>query len=237
VARRLKRAPQYTAYNIHGKYSGSTLQKRFGTWNNVGRAFEAFASGKDEWADVLALCAEALAVGGAKFGTRARPSRRSRKSRRLHAAKAAGVSPAGFELAPTGIRQGIFHKHCAAAPVPRLEDRPVCGNPLDLPAMRNAPRNEMGVVLLFGMLAERLGFYVESARTGFPDCEAKRRLGPGEWQTVRIEFEYESRNFRDHGHAPDGCDLIICWVHNWEECQLEVLALRDFIAQFQTAVG
>jgi len=47
---------------------------------------------------------------------------------------------------------------------------------------------------------------VEALRGAFPDCEARRRVGPGIWQTVRIEFEYESRNFRDHGHAAEGCD-------------------------------
>jgi hypothetical protein len=47
----------------------------------------------------------------------------------------------------------------------------------------------------------------------------------------RIEFEYESRNFREHGHPPDGCDMIICWIHNWPECpaNLEVIALKDEI--------
>jgi hypothetical protein len=110
----------------------------------------------------------------------------------------------------------------------RREGRATCGNPLDLPGMRNAPTNEMGVVMLFAMLAERLGFYIEAARKEFPDCEAKRRVGPDEWQTVRIEFEYESRNFHLHEHPPEGCDVIVCWRHNWEECphDLEVIELR-----------
>ena len=108
---------------------------------------------------------------------------------------------------------------------------------MEFAGMRNAPINEAGVVLLFGMLAERLGFYVESARAAFPDCEAKRRLGPGEWQTVRIEFEYESRNFRVHRHDVEGCDLIVCWVHNWAECpaQLEVIALGEEVARLAEA--
>jgi hypothetical protein len=68
---------------------------------------------------------------------------------------------------------------------------------------------------------------------------AKRRVGrysidsvrAEEWQNVRIEFEYESRNFRDHGHEAEECDLIVCWVHNWAECpaDLEVIALKDEI--------
>jgi hypothetical protein len=48
---------------------------------------------------------------------------------------------------------------------------------------------------------------------------------------VRIEFEFESRNFRDHGHDVDGCDVIVCWRHNWTECpaHLEVLELQSVI--------
>jgi hypothetical protein len=61
--------------------------------------------------------------------------------------------------------------------------------------------------------------------------EAKRQIGPNNWQRVRIEFEFESRNFRDHGHAYDGCDVIVCWRHNWAECPegLEVVELASII--------
>jgi hypothetical protein len=31
----------------------------------------------------------------------------------------------------------------------------------------------MGVVLLFGRVAEQLGFIVEAVQAAFPDCEAK----------------------------------------------------------------
>jgi hypothetical protein len=97
--------------------------------------------------------------------------------------------------------------------------------------MRHEPVNEQGVVLLFGMLAERLGYVVEAAQKGFPDCEAKRQISPQRWERVRIEFEFESRNFRDHGHPADGCDVIVCWRHNWRECpaHLEVVELSSAI--------
>lgn len=60
----------------------------------------------------------------------------------------------------------------------------------------------------------------------FPDCEAKRLIAPNVWQAVRIEFEYVSKNFALHGHEPAGCDLIVCWEHNWPECPMETLALK-----------
>jgi len=93
--------------------------------------------------------------------------------------------------------------------------------------MRHAPVNEQGVVLLFGMLADELGYIVEAVQNAFPDCEAKRRISPTRWQRVRIEFEFESKNFRDHGYPTHDCDVNVCWRHNWEECppQIEVVEL------------
>ena len=113
----------------------------------------------------------------------------------------------------------------------RRHDRVSFGAPLDVPGLRNEPVNEGGVIFVFGLLAERLGFHVEAVRAAFPDCIAKRRVGTTEWQNVRIEFEYESRNFRDHRHDPEGCDVIVCWTHNWPDCpkDLEVIALSEEI--------
>ena len=112
-----------------------------------------------------------------------------------------------------------------------LKDRGTYGNPMDFHGLRHEPVNEQGVVLLFGILAKQLGYLVEAVQTGFPDCEAKRQSGPERWQRVQIEFEFESRNFRDHGHPSTGCDIIVCWRHNWDECpgQIEILELSNVI--------
>src|SRR5262249_28910118 len=112
-----------------------------------------------------------------------------------------------------------------------LKDRASYGNPMSFGGLRREPVDEQGVVLLFGMLAKELGYVVEAVQKGFPDCEAMRQIGPGRWQRVRIEFEYESRNFRDHGHPLNGCDVIVCWHHNWDACpkQIEVVELSSVI--------
>lgn len=96
-------------------------------------------------------------------------------------------------------------------------------------AMAHAPVNEQGVVLLFGMVAAELGYIVETVRIAFPDCLAKRQVNGGRWQRVRVEFEYRSRSFRDHGHDAAGCDVIVCWRHDWPDCPLEVLELSNAI--------
>ncbi|HEY2914528.1 MAG TPA: hypothetical protein VGK21_14290 [Candidatus Angelobacter sp.] len=102
------------------------------------------------------------------------------------------------------------------------KDRPVMGDPFDRSPMTNAPVNELGVMVLFGMVAARLGLQVESVQGRFPDCVAKRQVAPGKWQHLRIEFEYESKNFKLHGHDPKGCDMIVCWKHNWKDCPAEI---------------
>lgn len=112
------------------------------------------------------------------------------------------------------------------------KDRPVMGEPFDRSPMTNAPVNELGVMVLFGMVAgPLLGLQVESVQGKFPDCVAKRQVAPGKWQNLRIEFEYESKNFKLHGHDPKGCDMIVCWRHNWKECpaEIEVVELSRLI--------
>jgi hypothetical protein len=111
------------------------------------------------------------------------------------------------------------------------KDRPTYGNPTNFHALRHEPVNEQGVVLLFGMLAKELGFLVEAVQKGFPDCEAKRQIGPERWQRVSIEFEFESRNYRDHHHPLHGCDVIVCWHHNWDDCpkHIEVVELSSVV--------
>ena len=112
-----------------------------------------------------------------------------------------------------------------------LKDRATYGGPTHFRGLRQEPVNEQGVVLLFGMLAKQLGYVIEAVQTGFPDCEAMRQVTPERWQRVQIEFEFESRNFRDHGHPARGCDVIVCWRHNWDECpeDVEVVELSSVI--------
>jgi hypothetical protein len=110
-------------------------------------------------------------------------------------------------------------------------NRPVYGLLLNLPELVHEPLNEQGVIFAFGAVARQLGFAVLRFQTGFPDCEALREVVRGQLQRVRIEFEYESRNFLRHRHRVDGCDIIVCWVHNWKECpkDIEVIELRKVL--------
>jgi hypothetical protein len=139
------------------------------------------------------------------------------------------------ELAPSGF-PWIVSPWITAACFPRrpLPDRPMLGAPTRPCGLAYEPVNEMGVLALFCMLSRQLGFVIESVQAAFPDCEAKMEVEPGRWQHFRIEFEYESRNFRDHRHDAEKCDLIVCWRHNWKDCppNLQVLELSKVMGNF-----
>jgi hypothetical protein len=89
-----------------------------------------------------------------------------------------------------------------------------------------APTNEQGVLFLFGAMAERLGFAILKVRREYPDCEAFRVLHGDRVELLKVELEYESRNFLKHLHNAKKCDLIVCWRHNWPECPLPVIELK-----------
>jgi hypothetical protein len=135
------------------------------------------------------------------------------------------------DVAPKVVAPKIVAPKISAACFPRrvLNDRPLLGAPSRMPGLAYEPVNEMGVMVLFSMICRELGFVIESVQAGFPDCEAKIEVEPGRWQHYRIEFEYESRNFKDHRHDPEKCDLIVCWRHNWKDCppNLQVLELSQ----------
>lgn len=132
-------------------------------------------------------------------------------------------------------RHEIIPPPVAVASTPRTEwakgDGLVFGAPINFRGLRHAPINEQGVVYLFGMVSAELGLIVEAVQSAYPDCEAKRCVDSknNRWQRVRIEFEFYSSNFKDHGHDCSCCDLIICWEHDWKDCPIEVIELRSVI--------
>jgi len=104
------------------------------------------------------------------------------------------------------------------------------GDIVNIPGLLHAPVNELGVVYLFALASKRLGFVLEAIQASFPDAVAKRKLpGQNTYEQVRIEFEFKSSSFRSHGHDPKGCDLIVCWEHDWKESPVPVLELRRMI--------
>lgn len=110
------------------------------------------------------------------------------------------------------------------------------GEPIDFRGLRHAPINEQGVVFLFGMICRELGYSVEAIQQGFPDCEAKYLCDQKKnlWAKASIEFEYKASSFQTHGHDPDNCDVIVCWINDWPNCPLEVIELKNAISELKT---
>lgn len=105
------------------------------------------------------------------------------------------------------------------------------GEPIDFRGLRHAPINEQGVVFLFATVSRELGFNIESVQQGFPDCEGKYLFDSKKnlWAKARIEFEYKASNFEQHGHDPNQCDFIVCWVNDWPDCPVNVIELKTEI--------
>jgi len=113
-----------------------------------------------------------------------------------------------------------------------LREKSIVGDLINFRGLVYAPVNENGVIFLFGKVAEDFNMYIEEIKPGFPDCIARRFIGKG-WERVAIEFEYQSYNFKTHGHDPEHCDLIVCWEHNWKDCPIEVLELKTEIQSLE----
>ena len=111
----------------------------------------------------------------------------------------------------------------------------VFGDKVQFKSLSCAPVNELGVVYLFGVLHETLDLKIESVQAGFPDCVARRRVGPNRWEEVRIEFEYDSRSFMAHGHDPKSVDVIACWKHSWTDCpeEIEIIELSTLLGDVE----
>ncbi len=213
LARKLGKLPSLKRYGFEGRYTHVPFLRRYGSWRAVAAAFGKFAREKRlerQWRDVLKMIETA----------KAEEWKRS----------AAGVRRRGGPAQMDGEGEPETWNTRANEWARRklLPDRGLAGPPMGLEAMAHEPATEQGVVFLFGAVAPKLGFRVLTFRQSFPDCEAMREVRKGIWQRVLIEFEYESRNFERHGHRRDGCDVIVCWRHNWKDCPkgIQVVELR-----------
>jgi hypothetical protein len=211
VARKLKKLPSILEYEKAGRFSGKPFQRLYGSWSGTADGFCAFVSKhrlERQWGDVLKMIA----------GAQAQSTATTRSAVGTNAAAGPAIQGQSHGEQNHGKKRR-FRKGGI------LRDRPVYGKPLPWPELAHEPTNELGVVFVFGMMARKLRFVVHRLQAGFPDCIAMREVAPGIWQRVRIEFEFESRNFKKHKHRKDKCDVIVCWKHNWKECPLDVVEL------------
>lgn len=238
VARELKRTPTQSEYESAGKYSYRCVIDRFQRWRLTPKVFidaEAKGALRGEWKDVVEMITSAPEPG---------PVRQARWARKFMASVRRGGRAPSLQTEPVkpGLPPPLAGMKCVTATMLAvlvastvlgggflrrvLPDRPLLGAPMHTAELTHEPVNEMGVSMLFAMMARDLGFILEAIQPGFPDCRAKMEVMPGRWQDVRIEFENDSRSFAEHGHDPKGCDMIVCWRHNWKGCPKEMMVLE-----------
>ncbi len=241
VVRELGRVPSLAEYGSGRTFSRHPFITRFEKWCNVPRVFRQYVHKQgiqSEWLDVLKLVRQ-------YYRSKSGPGRKSklREKNALSAARGAGVrseatrheavhGKATSSLSAPAMPEGIAMADPGWNRRRVRKGRAVYGAPLMVPGMAHEPTNESGVVFVFGLMARSLGIVVQRIQPEFPDCEALLQVDRGRWQSVRIEFEFASRNFLHHGHSAKDCDLIVCWVHNWPDCprNLEVIELRKILS-------
>jgi hypothetical protein len=216
LTRKLGRTPTRSEYRHGGKFSATPFIGRFGRWTEVPAKFVDFVLQhgiEKQWEDVLQV---------------ASPPPESKQSRRLRRQ----AERSGSKLRP------VMLKWDGPKGLPKLEllpnsGRAVYGAPLPMQGMIHEPTNEDGVICLFGMLAAKLGLLIRRVQSEFPDCEVLYEVEPGRWICLLLEFEFESRNFAKHRHRAEGCDMIVCWIHNWSNCpeKLQVLELSRVVKE------
>ena len=110
--------------------------------------------------------------------------------------------------------------------------RSIVGDPISFEGLIYAPLNENGVIFLFSKIHDKLGINIEAIQPSFPDAKGRRKTRKG-WEDVWIEFEFKSSQFKVHNHDLGGCDVIVCWEHDWKDCPIEVIELKTKIKELR----
>ncbi len=125
----------------------------------------------------------------------------------------------------SGIAETVRHHVDSAA---------AAGAPLNFRGILNEPKDELGVVIMFGRLMDDLGMEYVSKAPSVADAVLRvRKLG--RWTEQVVEFEFRSRSALSQGNDIPSIDMIICWENNWRNppAHLKIIALRDLVAKLR----
>ncbi len=239
LVRDLRKLPSLTDYEQFSKYSTSPLLYRFGVWAKVPMGMKQYIeeSGKaEDMKDVLEVIEAQM--GDVRPGRTLRPWRALPNDSNGAKRPESGAGPDrefaqgpddGFSAGQDDEVAGPDYESAGdELPEKTVLKRGVYGSLMRFGPMICAPTNEQGVLFLFGAMAEKLGFAMLRVGTAFPDCQVFRVVDGDRLELIDVEIEFESRNFLKHMHDVTKCRLIVCWRHNWPECPLPVIELRQY---------
>ena len=236
VVRTLKKIPSKAEYAHLAKHSDTPLKTRFGSWGQVPGSLKRYIADQG----LTEECKDLLEIIDAYEQGREERDWGQAAGDGINGASIAGGTYLGSTPGGWGETQRLYADKSRLIANQLIANRPVYGRlfrPYPAIPLVHGPMNEAGVIYLFGTMAERLGYVVTRIQKEFPDCEAMRLVGKDLWQRVLIEFELESRNFVKHLHDVNGCDEIVCWEHNWPECPLEVVELKNLVIGRSRVIG
>lgn len=95
------------------------------------------------------------------------------------------------------------------------------------------PTDRLGVAFLFGMVANELGFFLETAGdevNGFCGWRTLR-LDETEWAPVKLFVAQRSSDLIGQETKLAGFTHLLCWDHDWSICPLPVIGLSGLIGE------
>jgi hypothetical protein len=108
-----------------------------------------------------------------------------------------------------------------------LENR-LKGERLNFRGLQFPPADRVGVIFVFGMIANELGFFLETAGDGCGFSGFRtHRLDSTEWSPSRLLFAHNSSDLLGLESQMTSHTHVVCWEHDWSQCPLPVLALAN----------
>jgi hypothetical protein len=102
------------------------------------------------------------------------------------------------------------------------------GERLNFRGLLFPPADRSGVIFVFGMVANELGFFLETAGDGCGFSGFRtHRLDSTEWSPSRLLFAHHSSDLVGLEGQMGSHTHVICWEHDWSQCPLPVLALAN----------
>jgi len=99
------------------------------------------------------------------------------------------------------------------------------------------PETEGETMILFGALLPYLGkelgaseYFLDEWTERPTDCTLV-----ADGKKLAVEFETYSSHFKEQGHDPNKCDILVCWKNDWASCpkKIRIIELCDVVSRLK----